>query len=356
MKNLHTCFRLLSTGAAITTISMLAMTSTTASAGNYYNCADSTGCAKVQRTFNFTNYNATKYPIVMAHGFLGWNRLFNTLDYFNGIPQTLSMNGADVFTTKTSTVNSIEVRGEQLLSQIRTIKAITGSDKVNLVGHSQGGLDSRYVASIDPQAVASITTVASPHTGVGVADKVNTWLKAREKANGVPEGQDGIEAKVLYNLFEIAGLGVGAASGIPLNKPQEQSAKGFLNSVSEEAFVAFNKAHPGPIPSSYCGNTPANNVMNGVAYYSFSGVGQSTNVFDASDAILNVTGSLYDKSDLNDGLVTKCSSRIGQVIRDDYHMNHLDSINQLLGLVSWRETNPLTVYRQQMNRVKNDGY
>lgn len=288
----------------------------------------------------------------MAHGFLGWNRLFNTLDYFNGIPQTLSRNGAEVFTTKTSTVNSIEVRGEQLLDQIRTIKAITGSDKVNLVGHSQGGLDSRYVASVDPQSVASVTTVASPHTGVGVADKVNDWINTREPV----VGDDTLEAKVLYNLFNIAGLGIGAASGIPLTKPQEQSAKGFINSVSKEAFITFNQTHPGPIPSTYCGNTPANNVMNGIAYYSFSGVGQSTNLLDASDIILSVTGSLYDKDDLNDGLVTRCSSRIGKVIRDDYRMNHLDSINQLLGLVSWRETNPLTVYRQQMNRVKKAGY
>jgi triacylglycerol lipase len=85
-------------------------------------------------------------------------------------------------------------------------------------------------------------------------------------------------------------------------------------------------------------------------------VAQITNILDPSDYILQLTGSLYDKGDLNDGLVTKCSSRVGKVIRDDYKMNHLDSINQFLGLVSWTETNPMAVYRQQMNRVKNDGF
>ncbi len=344
-------FQLLSASATITAISMLAMTSTTASAGNYYNCAQSSGCVKVERNLTFTNYNATKYPIVMAHGFLGWNRMFGILDYFNGIPQTLSRNGADVFTTKTSTVNSIEVRGEQLLSQIRTINAITGSDKVNLVGHSQGGLDSRYVAAVDPQAVASVTTVASPHLGTGFADSVGDLV-----GNGDGESADSLRAKLLYTFAEILGSGIGTASGIPLTNPQEQDAKAALKSLSTASMVTFNKTYPGPIASTYCGNPPANNVMNGIAYYSFSGVGQLTNLADPSDLILKFTSSFYDKNDLNDGLATKCSSRIGKVIRDDYRMNHLDSINQVLGLVSWRETNPLAVYRQQMNRVKNDGY
>lgn len=351
MKNIIKPFGWLSTGASIAALSMLAMTSTTAIAGNYYNCAQATGCAKVDRNITFTKYDATKYPIVMAHGFLGWNRALNVLDYFNGIPQTLSRNGAEVYATKTSTINSVEFRGEQLLSQVRTIRAITGSDKVNLVGHSQGGLDSRYVASVDPQAVASVTTVASPHQGTGFADTLAAGL-----GDGEGAGADTLRAKLVYTFAEIVGLGIGAASGTPLTNPQKQDAKAAINSLSTESISAFNIKHPGPIASSYCGNTPANNVTNGVAYYSFSGVGQSTSLVDPSDSILKFTGSFYDKSDLNDGLVTRCSSRIGTVIRDDYRMNHLDSINQFFGLVSLSETNPLSVYRQQGNRLKNAGF
>ncbi len=340
-----------STAVSIVALATLAIASTTATAGNYYSCAPSTGCNKVDRNFTFTKYNATKYPIVMAHGFLGWNRALNVLDYFNGIPQTLGSNGAEVYTTKTSTINSVEFRGEQLLSQVRTIKAITGSDKVNLFGHSQGGLDARYVASVDPQAVASVTTVASPHQGTGFADTLAAGLGDAEG-----EGADTLRAKLVYTFAEILGLGIGAASGIPLNDPQKQDAEAAIRSLSTESIKAFNIKYPGPIASSYCGNTPANNVTNGVAYYSFSGVGQLTSPVDPSDLILKFTGSFYDKSDLNDGLVTKCSSRIGTVIRDDYRMNHLDSINQFFGLVSLFETNPLAVYRQQTNRLKNAGF
>lgn len=354
MKNIFNQFPFLSVATTAGTIGVLAMMSTTASAADYYNCAQPTGCSKVESKNPRSNYNATQYPIVMAHGFLGWNRLLGTIDYFNGVPQTLMKNGADVFTTKTTTVNSIEVRGEQLLNQVKTIKAVMGSDKVNLIGHSQGGLDSRYVAGVAPTAIASITTVASPHTGVGVADIISEWADNTDSATSSKDFN--LKGQILAKLIEIVGGGIGAASGIPLDQSQKQSAKGFLDSVSEKAFVQFNKDFPGPIPSTYCGQPPANNVMNGIGYYSFSGVGQITNIFDPSDYLLKLTGSLYDKSDLNDGLVTKCSSRIGTVIRDDYRMNHLDSINQLLGLTSWRETNPLSVYRQQVNRLKRSGY
>ena len=36
-------------------------------------------------------------------------------------------------------------------------------------------------------------------------------------------------------------------------------------------------------------------------------------------------------------------------------MNHLDEVNQTLGLTSLFETDPVTVYRQHANRLKNDG-
>ena len=57
----------------------------------------------------------------------------------------------------------------------------------------------------------------------------------------------------------------------------------------------------------------------------------------------------------NDGLVASCSTHLGKVIRDDYAMNHLDEVNQTIGLVNIFETNPVTLYRQQANRLKAMG-
>ena len=57
----------------------------------------------------------------------------------------------------------------------------------------------------------------------------------------------------------------------------------------------------------------------------------------------------------NDGLVGRCSSHLGQVIRDDYLMNHFDEVNQVFGLVSLLGTNPKSVVRQHANRLKLAG-
>ena len=57
----------------------------------------------------------------------------------------------------------------------------------------------------------------------------------------------------------------------------------------------------------------------------------------------------------NDGLVATCKSRLGRVIRDNYGMNHLDEGNQTIGIVNLFETSPVTVFRQQANRLQQLG-
>ena len=54
----------------------------------------------------------------------------------------------------------------------------------------------------------------------------------------------------------------------------------------------------------------------------------------------------------NDGLVGRCSSHWGVVLRDDYSWNHGDEINQVLGLRSLFSSSPVSVYRAQANRLK----
>ncbi|MGV8677885.1 lipase, partial [Pseudomonas aeruginosa] len=55
----------------------------------------------------------------------------------------------------------------------------------------------------------------------------------------------------------------------------------------------------------------------------------------------------------NDGLVGQCCSPLGSVVKDNYRMDHLDAVNQLLGLVSRFERGPPQVYRQHANRLRN---
>ncbi|WP_235869377.1 hypothetical protein [Veronia nyctiphanis] len=58
-------------------------------------------------------------------------------------------------------------------------------------------------------------------------------------------------------------------------------------------------------------------------------------------------------SEENDGAIPRCSSHLGLVLRDDYKMNHIDMVNGVLGLHAGGDNNPVTLYRQQANRLKN---
>ncbi len=91
---------------------MTLQTTSAQAAGQYYNCANPTGCKLVSSKYFTSSHTDTKYPVVMAHGLGGWTKLFGVLDYFYGIPETLMAGGSEVYSTKTSAVNNSEVRGE----------------------------------------------------------------------------------------------------------------------------------------------------------------------------------------------------------------------------------------------------
>ncbi len=90
---------------------------------------------------------------------------------------------------------------------------------------------------------------------------------------------------------------------------------------------------------------------NSIRFYSFSGTSVKTNAWDVSDAILAYTGD-YFKGEANDGLVSRCSSHWGKVIKDNYTWNHLDEINQVLGTIGKGSPDPVAFYVQHANRLK----
>ncbi|MDO5769365.1 MAG: triacylglycerol lipase [Psychrobacter sp.] len=328
-------------------------TPSSAQAAQYYNCANAIGCKLVTTKKAKDDYTATEYPVVMAHGLGGWTKLFGLIDYFYGIPEELMKGGTDVYTTKTSAIHDSEYRGEQLLTQVKTIAALTGKDKVNLLGHSHGGHDIRYVAAVAPEYVASVTAVSSPEQGSKMADWVVNIVKEGSAKDGYAEGEFNVGSKIALALFKFVGNFMEVGSGVPLNQLQEQDGWKAVNALTTDYMTKFNAKFPAAMPTSYCGQ-PAETKVNGIRYYSFSGIGQITNGFDPSDYLLKLTSLPFDKDDLNDGLVSSCSSRLGYVVRDDYAMNHLDSVNQVLGLTAWGQPNAKELYRSQVNRLKLD--
>ena len=107
-----------------------------------------------------TGYTQTKHPIVLVHGLLGFDSVLGVYDYWYGIGGELKAGGAKVYTASVSASNYSEVRGEQLIRDLDNLRAVTGKQKFNLIGHSHGGPTIRYVASVRPDLVASATLLS----------------------------------------------------------------------------------------------------------------------------------------------------------------------------------------------------
>ena len=283
-----------------------------------------------------TGYTQTKYPIVLVHGMMGWDSM-GPYEYWFGIPGALRRDGAQVYVAQVSAANSTEVRGEQLLTYVKQVMAATGAKKVNLIGHSHGAPTARYVASVAPTLVASVTSVGGANKGVPTADIMR----------GVAVPGSYSEA-VLTTIVDGIARTIAFLSG----DRNAQMSAAALDSMTTAGAAKFNAAHPQGVPRTACGE--GDYQVNGVYYFSWSGARTVTNVLDPVDGALKLASQAFG-GEKNDGLVGSCSSRLGRVIRDDYGMNHFDEINQVAGLVNLFETNPLTVYRQHANRLREMG-
>lgn len=290
-----------------------------------------------------SNQTKTKYPIVLAHGWFGFDNLLG-VDYWYQIPKAMAEGGATVYVTQQSAMNGTIVRGDQLLNKIRCILAMEGAEKVNLIGHSQGVLDSRYVAAEAPELIASVTGVQGPNYGVNFSRMYET----------LNIDQNHILIQSLLRLGEGAATFIDLFSGAP-DYPQDGNALISPESGGLIGDSTFNDKYPGGI-GEYCAKD-GDEVHNGIHYYSWGSTAHFTNYFDPFSYLDGTLHALWSApwDEKSDGLVSRCSSHLGKVIKDNYYLDHFDGVNQLLGLKSYRSPNPPSLYRLQAERLKDAG-
>lgn len=282
-------------------------------------------------------YN-TKYPIVLVHGVSGFDRVLGFVEYFHDIPDELREGNARVYVPNITAWHDAYRRGEQLHSYIvNHVLPHSGASKVNLIGHSLGGPTIRYVAGVNPDIVASVTTVNGTNFGSGFAD----W-----GMRNFPEGSWG--NGVLADLLNLLGNVTDALSG---NPQYEQDALESVKFMTSSGADQFNKQFKAGKPSSWCGEGASK--VNGVRYFSWGSTGYYTNVLDVSDTFMALTGSLGFSDSNNDGLVHRCSQHWGDVIKSNYHLNHLDATNLLFGMTGW--TDPRDIYENHAERLRGMG-
>ena len=168
--------------------------------------------------------------------------------------------------------------GEELARRLREVLRETGAEKVNIIAHSKGGLDSRWAITrlgLAPQ-VASLTTVNTPHRGC---------VFAQHLLGTMPKGLVAWIARRYNTLFHTLG----------------DTSPDFLGGVKDltrQSCLAFNEAVPDAPGVLYQSVTSA---MRGASSAGFP---------------LNITWHFVTKYDkeANDGLVACTSAEWGRFL------------------------------------------
>lgn len=116
-------------------------------------------------TIELANDKTLKYPILFVHGFgLRDNKRFG---YWGRIPNHFVSKGCNVFFGNQDAGGSIEDNALFLKERILEILSDQKCEKINVIAHSKGGLEMRYLISTLKMGdkIASLTTIATPHRG-----------------------------------------------------------------------------------------------------------------------------------------------------------------------------------------------
>jgi triacylglycerol lipase len=284
------------------------------------------------------------YPIVLAHGLDGFKNI-GPLDYYFGVANALKVDGHDVWTAQVDAYNSSDARGAELQTFVLSVLAQTGAAKVNLICHSQGGLDCRYVASNLGDKVGAVVTIAAPHRGDAVADI----------ATGVLPGP--LQSAVALFLDLFGGVIDGGANN--------QNAQAAIQTLTSAGAADFTRRHP---------DDPR------VAYYSIAGRSSSSSgdpdcgsateapfvsrwdtYVDPLNPLLAAPAAIlaqsFSPTPTSDGLVTVSSAKWG-IFLGCIPADHLDEVGQIGG-VSPGAGNPfdhILFYRQLADWLVEQGF
>lgn len=233
-------------------------------------------------------YDTPKNPIVFCHGLLGFDYLGPAslpplqISHWRGIREVLEQNGSEVLVTRVPATSSIKARAEMLMA---TIEEKFPGRNINLIGHSMGGLDGRYLISVLKPTkfkILSLTTVSTPHRGSPLADYVIDNIIGRDK---LPFWIN------LLDSLKLPNGGDGAA----------------FEALSTRMMENFNDE---------CPDDPDVNYYSWGAYFN-PGV---------MDTFYWSHGIIYEREGPNDGLVSVYSSRHGEYRGTLVGVSHTDLV------------------------------
>jgi uncharacterized alpha/beta hydrolase family protein len=152
-----------STTTVVALLVTLMIVSTSSSSNEFFNLTEMV----YAQSSNATTSNNSTPPVLLIHGYMAdasvWNKWVELLkkDGIAAYPIT--------FKQSDDKCGSAAEHAKELSKIIGQIKDETGQNKVNIVGHSKGGLDARVYLANNTKDVANLVMIGTPNSGSPLA-------------------------------------------------------------------------------------------------------------------------------------------------------------------------------------------
>lgn len=303
-------------------------------------CATSDAITNVTVPFVVGRVEKTRYPIVLHHGF---NASSTNSWSFYGVERALEGDGNQVTVTEVEPFAGVATRAKRLAGFVdraldeycsanvdgsetsAAFQSCLATAKVNLVAHSMGGLDARYLASSLGYAskIASITTISTPHGGSAVADVGLRFVSGEGK---ISDALDALAA-AFGRTFTEDDLATNTDLHAALESLSEKNAPAFdaqnpdQTGIYYQSYAGVSRAIGGPRTESQ--QRDVLNACNGIYFGT---------VARADFMALQLTPGSLIVGGLDfapqDGMVTVESAKWG-TFRGCFPGDHLDEVGQV---------------------------
>src|SRR5215218_5848412 len=164
--------RIISSTTTIVVIALIAIimvfSSNSSGDGHFFTFSHITyGQSSANTTTTGNTSNNSPLPVLLIHGYMEdaivWNKWIDLLkkDGISAYPIT--------FKQSDDKCGSAADHAKELSNIIGQIKGETGQNKVNIVGHSKGGLDARVYLANNTKDVANLIMIGTPNAGSPLA-------------------------------------------------------------------------------------------------------------------------------------------------------------------------------------------
>lgn len=220
-----------------------------------------------------------KHPVVLMHGF-GMLASLRRQGHLHAEAMNLRLHGVPAFAPNVSPYDTVSMRAAMWEKRLEHVLEEAEADRANLVAHSMGGLDARYLISVTGRhdLVASLTTISTPHHGSAIAQIL---LDQPERLREI--------ATAFVDWFGTTALADATSNA-------EQALAELTPSHLDQDFNPAVPDHPD------------------VRYWSFAGVAGKDTEVSLNPFMRLLNRMLYRQEGKNDGFVSVESARWGEFL------------------------------------------